>query len=88
MTPQPVKKVKKRWSELTDHQHSYVVFIIEWRKANGFSPTLSELAQAFGVKDGTAQTIVNRIIAKGYMKKTSQQRSLKPTAKYLTTYGR
>ncbi len=60
---------------LTPHQRTTLNFIREFQRKRGYSPSLSDLAVAFGVKSKNAVAkVVNALVKNGYLQKDPKGR--------------
>ncbi|PIP65360.1 repressor LexA [Candidatus Peregrinibacteria bacterium CG10_big_fil_rev_8_21_14_0_10_49_16] len=60
---------------LTDHQRTVFNYISEFQQKNGYTPSLSDLAIAFGVRSKNAiAKVVNALVREGYIQKDPKGR--------------
>ncbi|OGJ54076.1 repressor LexA [Candidatus Peribacteria bacterium RIFCSPHIGHO2_02_FULL_49_16] len=60
---------------LTDHQRTVLNYTRDFQHDNGYSPSLSDLAVAFGVRSKNAiAKVVNILVREGYLKKDPKGR--------------
>jgi SOS-response transcriptional repressor LexA len=68
-------------NELTRVQAETLTFIAEYRKKNGYSPTVAEMAKAANVNGNAISDRITAMIKKGAITKTPGiARSIRPTS--------
>lgn len=70
--------------DLTERQHEFLVFVINYRATNGSSPSIQEVATHFSVSKPSAFDVIQCLLEKEYLRasKPGQARNLLPGKRF------